>query len=65
MDPLAKPAKQKKSRYWKFIEVTHLQKSGRVRNSGVIIILLKLCFFKIPDLFHRHTMEPAAAENRR
>ena len=30
--------------YWKFIEVTHLRKSGRGHGSGVIIILLKLVF---------------------
>ena len=41
------PAKQKKSSYWKFIEVTHSLKSSRIRGSAVIIILLKLFFFKI------------------
>ena len=46
MDPLAKPGKQKKtSSYWKFIEVTHSQKSGHVRRNGELIILLKLFFF--------------------
>ena len=48
-----------------FIEVTHLRRFGRVRKSGLIIILLKLFFFKIPDLANRHTAAQVAAENRR
>ena len=60
------PAKQKKtSSPWKIIEVTHSRKSGRGRESGVIIILLKIFVFKIPDLVHRRTLAPAAAGNRR
>ena len=41
------------------------RKSGRGRGSGVIIFLLKLFFFNIPDLVHRRTAAPVAAENRR
>ena len=41
MNPPAKPAKQKKSCYLKFVEVTHSRKSGRVRGNNVINILLK------------------------
>ena len=34
-----KPAKQKKtSSPWKIVEVTHLQRSGRIRGTGVLII---------------------------
>ena len=50
---------------WKIIEVTHLRKSGRGRGIGVINILLKHFFFKIPDLVHRRTLAPVAAGNRR
>ena len=50
---------------WKFIEVTHSQRSGRGRESGVIIILLKPFFFKIPDLVHRRTLAQVIAGNRR
>ena len=56
------PPSKKMSSYWKFIEVTHSRKSGRSRGSGVIIILLKLFFLKIPDLVHRRTAAPVAAE---
>ena len=66
MDPPAKLAKQKKtSSFWRLIEVTHSRKSDRICGSGVIIILLKLFFFKILDLYHRRTTMPVAAENRR
>ena len=41
------------------------QKSGRGRGSGVLIFLLKVFFFKIPDLVHRPTAAPVAGENRR
>ena len=44
------PREKKTSSYWKFIEVTHSRKSGRGCRSGLIIILLKLFLFKIPDL---------------
>ena len=61
--PPAEPAKQKKtSSSCKFIEVTHLRKSGHGCGSGVIISLLKLVFSKIPDLVHRRTMAPVAQE---
>ena len=63
-DAPAKPAKQKKtSSPWKIIEVTQARKSGRDRGNGVIIILLKLFFFKIPDLVHRRTSAPVASGN--
>ena len=66
VDAPAKPTKQKKtSSPWKIIEVTHSWKSGRSSRSGVIIIILKLFFFKIPDLVHRHTLAPVAVGNRR
>ena len=53
---------QKKiSSYWKFIEVTHSRKSGSGCGSGVIIILLKLFFFKFPDLVHGPTAAPVGA----
>ena len=63
----ARQARQKikMSSYWKFIEVTHLRNSGRGRGIGVINILLKLFFFELPDLVHRRTAAPVAAENRR
>ena len=64
LPPPSPPSKKKPSGYWKFIEVTHLQRSSRVCGSGVIIILLKLFFFKIPDLVHRRTPAPVAAKNR-
>ena len=38
------------SSFWKFIEVTHSRRSGLVRGSALIIILLKLFFLKVPDL---------------
>ena len=63
MDRPAKPTKQKKSSFFKFIEVTHSQKSGR--GSGVINILLELFYFKIPDLVQRHTAAAVAAKNCR
>ena len=45
--PPAKPSKQKETiSSWKIIEVTVSGGSGRGRISGVIIILLKLFFFK-------------------
>ena len=56
---------KKTSRSLKIIEVTHLRRSGRGRGSGVIIILLKLFFFKIPDLVHMCTSAPVATGNRR
>ena len=40
-----------------------LQKSCRGRGTGVLIFLLKSFFF-IPDLAHRSTAAPKAAENR-
>ena len=51
------------SSYGKFIEVTHSQNSGRGRGIGVINILLKLFFFKLPDLVHRRTTAPIADKN--
>ena len=50
---------------WKIIEVTHLRRPCRGRGRGVVIILLKLFFFKIPDLVHWRTLAPVAPENRR
>ena len=47
------------------IEDTHSQKSGRGHRSDVIIILLKLFFFQIPDHVHRRTLAPVAAGNCR
>ena len=63
----ARQARQKieTSSYWKFIEVTHSWNSGHGRGIGLINILLKLFFFEIPDLVHRRTAAPIAAENRR
>ena len=66
VDIPATPAKQKKtSSPWKIIEIPHLRKSGRGRWSVVIVILLKLFFFKIHDLVHRRTSAPVAAGNCR
>ena len=45
-------------------EVTHSRRSGRGHGRCVIIILLKLFFFKNPDLVHRRTSAPVAAGNR-
>ena len=59
-----RPAKKITS-YWKFIEVIHSRKSGRTRGSSVIIILLNLFFFKIPELVHGPTAAPVAVKNRR
>ena len=59
-----KPAKQKKNSSCKFIEVTNLRRSGRGCGSRVIIISLKLVFFKIPDLVHRCTLAPVVSGNR-
>ena len=39
----------------------HSRRSGRGGRRGVIFILLKLVFFKIPDLIHRRTSVPVAA----
>ena len=54
---------KKKSSSWKIIEVTHLRRYDHGGGSGVIIILLKLVFFKIPDLVHRRTSAPVATGN--
>ena len=55
---------KKTSSSGKFIEVTHSRRSGRGRGSCIIIILLKLFFFKISDLVHKRTSAPVAAGNR-
>ena len=65
MEPRQACQAKKTSSYWKFIEVTHSGKAGRGRGSVVIIILLQLFFFNIPDLFHRCTAAPVAAKNHR
>ena len=66
MDLPAKPAKKSKP--------VAIENSLRLRTrgipaaaaeSGVIDILLKLFFFKLPDLVHRRIAAPIAAENRR
>ena len=56
---------KKTSISWKIIDITHSRKSGSGCGSGVIIIFLKLFFFKFPDFVHRCTLAPVAAGNRR
>ena len=63
--PPPSPPSKKTSSSWKFIEVTHSRKSGCGRVSGVINILIKLFFFKIPDLVHKRTAVPVATRNHR
>ena len=61
MDLPAKPTKQKKkSSHWTFREVATPRSSGRDRGNGVIIILLKLFFFQIPDLVHTAPSHPTS-----
>ena len=59
---LPSPPSKKKNSPWKIIDVSHSRKSGRGRRRGVIIILLKPFFFKIPDLVHRRTSAPVVPE---
>ena len=65
-EPPAKPAKQIKNLgFEKSLRYPPPRKSAEGRGSDVLIFLLKLFFFKIPDLVRRPTAAPVAAENRR
>ena len=66
VDPPAKPAKQNTTLdIENSLGYAPSRNFGRGRGSGVLIFLLKVFFLKIPDLVHRPTAAPVAAENRR